>query len=128
MASGYVDFFELTKCNRTRANHDYKLYVKVTIINCYKYSFFIRIVNVWNNLPKDVVDAGSLTLFCDRLRIYMNINSVTIANTVVSMQMMFLILGLSFEIFFSVHDVLDSRFHTFSPLLWGIFYIRRDNF
>ena len=54
---------------------------------------------MWNNLPKDVVDAGSLTLFCDRLRIYMNINSLTIANTVVSMQMMFLILGLSFEIF-----------------------------
>ena len=29
----------------------------------------------------------------------MNINSVTIVNTVVSMQMMFLILGLCFEIF-----------------------------
>ena len=42
-------FFERTKCNRTRANHDYKLYVKVTIPNCYKYSFFVRIVNVWNN-------------------------------------------------------------------------------
>ena len=42
-------FFELTRCNRTRANHDYKLYVKVTIPNCYKYSFFVRIVNVWNN-------------------------------------------------------------------------------
>ena len=35
----------------------------------------------------------------------MNINSVTIVNTVVSTQMMFLILGLSFEIFFSVHNV-----------------------
>ena len=32
----FSDFFELTKCNRTRANHDYKLYVKVAIINCYK--------------------------------------------------------------------------------------------
>ena len=66
------DFLELTKCNRTRANHDYKL-VKVAILNCYKYSFFVRIVSAWNNLPKDVVHAGSLTLFRNRLRIYMNI-------------------------------------------------------
>ena len=64
----FSDFFELTKCNRTRANHDYKLYV-----NCYKYSFFVRIVNAWNNLPKDVVHAGSLTLFRNKLTIYMNI-------------------------------------------------------
>ena len=99
----FSDFFELTKCNQTRANHDYKLYVKVAILNCYKYSFFVRIVialeaqtyfrssllfrddrkyvcasqarivNAWNNLPKDVVNAGSLTLFRNRLRIYMNI-------------------------------------------------------
>ena len=32
----FSDFFELTNCNRTRANHDYKLYVKVAILNCYK--------------------------------------------------------------------------------------------
>ena len=99
----FSDFFELTKCNRIRANHDYKLYVKVAILNCYKYSFFVRIVraceaqtyfrlsllfrdnrkyvcasqarivNAWNNLPKDVVNAGSLTSFRNRLRIYMNI-------------------------------------------------------
>ena len=64
---------ELTRCNRTRANHDCKLYVKVAILNCYKYSFFVRIVSAWNNLPKDVVHAGPLTLLCSRLRIYMNI-------------------------------------------------------
>ena len=70
----FSDFFELTKCNRTRANHDYKLCVKVAILTCYKYSFFVRIVNVGNNLPKDAVHAGSLTLFRSRLRTYMNIN------------------------------------------------------
>ena len=43
------DFYEITMCNRPRANHDYKLYVKVAIPNCYIYSFFVRIVNVWNN-------------------------------------------------------------------------------
>ena len=70
----FSDFFELTKCNRTRANHDYKLYVKIAIVNCYKFSFFVRIVNMWNNLPKDIVHAGSLTLFRNRLKIYMNID------------------------------------------------------
>ena len=70
----FSDFSERTKCNRTRANHDYKLYVKVVILNCYKYSLFVRIVNVWSNLPKDVVHAGSLTLSRRRLRIYMNID------------------------------------------------------
>ena len=47
---------------------------KRAIINCYKFSFFVRIVNMWNNLPKDIVHAGSLTLFRNRLKIYMNID------------------------------------------------------
>ena len=70
----FSDFFELTKCNRTRANHDYQLYEKGAIINCHKYSFIVRIVNAWINLPKYVVHARSLTLFRNRLRIYMNID------------------------------------------------------
>ena len=44
----FSDFFEFTKCKRTTVNHDYKLYVKVAIINCYKCSFFVRIVNAEN--------------------------------------------------------------------------------
>ena len=45
----------------------------------------------------------------------MNINSVTIVNTVVSMQMMFLILGLSFEIFslFIMFKILDFTLFLF---------------
>ena len=62
----FSDFFELTKCNRTRTNHNYKLYVKVAILKCYKYSFFVRIVN----LRKDVVHAGSLIFFINTLTIY----------------------------------------------------------
>ena len=69
----FSHFFERSKCNQARANHDFKLYVKVAILNFYKYSFFVRVVNVWNNLPKDVVHAASLTLFRNRLGIYMNI-------------------------------------------------------
>ena len=34
----------------------------------------VRIVNAWNNLPKDVVHAGSPTLFRNRLRVYVNID------------------------------------------------------
>ena len=70
----FSDFFELTKCNGTRAKHVYELYVKFAILNCYNYSFFVWVINVWNNLPKDVVHTGSLTLFCNRLRIYINVN------------------------------------------------------
>ena len=40
----FEDFFELTKCSRTRGNPDYKLYVKTAIRNYYKYSFFVCIV------------------------------------------------------------------------------------
>ena len=70
----FSDFFELTKCYRARANHDSKLSVKVAILNCYQYSFFVRIVHAWNNFPKDVVHAGSTTLVRNRLRIYMDID------------------------------------------------------
>ena len=42
------------------------------------YSFFVQIVNSRNNLPKDVVHTGLLTLFCNRLRIYMNIDCMIV--------------------------------------------------
>ena len=50
-------------CNRTRANHDYRLYVKVAIPNCYIYSFFVRIVNVWDNSLKYDMQITFLILF-----------------------------------------------------------------
>ena len=40
----FLDFFEFANSTRTRANHDYKLYLKRAVCNCYKYSFFTRIV------------------------------------------------------------------------------------
>ena len=40
----FNDFFEFSKIKSTRANHNYKLYVKAARVNCYKHSFFIRIV------------------------------------------------------------------------------------
>ena len=90
----FSDFYEITMCNRTRASHDYRLYIKIAISNCDIYSFFVRIVNVCNN---------SLNY---------------------DMQITFLILFFSFQIFFSVYNVLlHSRFYICSLLFWGVFYI-----
>ena len=51
-----IDFHEHFSfaAGRTRG-HSYKLYVNCSRINCHKYHFFNRIVNVWNSLPSDVV-------------------------------------------------------------------------
>ena len=46
----FPDFFEFANSTRARANHDYKLYLRRAVSNCYKYSFFILIVRKWNDL------------------------------------------------------------------------------
>jgi hypothetical protein len=61
-------FFEYPKDNRTRANHKYKLYLKAAKINCYKYSFFVRIVSKWNNLPSEIVESNCPQQPTNRLR------------------------------------------------------------
>ena len=54
---------EFTMCNSTRANHPYRLYIKLAKCNLYKYSFFIRIVLDWNSLPGSIVDHLYMSLF-----------------------------------------------------------------
>ena len=44
----FEDFFDFAAIRSRRANHQYKLYVKPARLNCYKLSFFIRIVKLWN--------------------------------------------------------------------------------
>ena len=66
----FPDFFEFAYSTHTRANHDYKLYLRRVVCNCYKYSFFIRIVRKWNDLPGYVVHAESLSVFRDRSFFY----------------------------------------------------------
>ena len=34
----FLDFFEFANSTRTRANHDYKLYLKRAVCNCYKFN------------------------------------------------------------------------------------------
>ena len=63
-------FFEFSKVGSTRANHPFKLYVKSARLDCYKYSFFIRIVSKWNDLPRDIVEPESLHYFKNKLHHY----------------------------------------------------------
>ena len=37
--------------------------IKPTRLNCYKHSFFVRIVKLWNELLGDIVEADSFQLF-----------------------------------------------------------------
>ena len=59
-----IDFHEhfSFSTGRTRG-HSYKLYVNRSRINCHKYHFFNRIVNMWNSLPSDVVLLAKLCNF-----------------------------------------------------------------
>ena len=71
---GDFDFdFDFATTRSTRANHQYKLYVKPARLNCYKHSFFVRIVKLWNELPGDIVEADSFQLFKSKLKLYLNI-------------------------------------------------------
>ena len=69
----FLDFFEFANSTRTRANHDYTLYLKRAVCNFYRYSFFIGIVRKWNGLSGYIVHAESLSVFKTRLKIYLDI-------------------------------------------------------
>ena len=59
----FEDSFDFATTLSTRANHQYKLYVKSARLNCYKYSFFVRIVKLRSELPGDIVEADSYQHF-----------------------------------------------------------------
>ena len=66
----FSDFFEFAS-KRTRSNHNYKLQVKSANCNCYKYSFFVKIIREWNDLPANVVEIGNLRRFKTALNAYL---------------------------------------------------------
>ena len=72
----FEDFFEFTKLSTTRSNHKYKLYTKLARFNCYKFSFFVRVIPKRNNLPSCVVEAESFNIFKSRLKSYLDIQSI----------------------------------------------------
>ena len=59
----FEEFFEFAKVKSTGANHSYKLYCKLSRLNCFKHSFFNNVISHWNDLPRNVVEARSLDLF-----------------------------------------------------------------
>ena len=69
-----LDYFTFAHEYRPlRANDCFKLKSKLAKLNCYKYSF-IRIVNDWNNLPREVAESENLNVLKNRLkRFLMNI-------------------------------------------------------
>ncbi len=69
----FRDFVEFAS-KRTRSNHNYKLQVKSANCDCYKYSFFVKIIHEWNDLPANVVEVGNLRRFKIALKPYMCIS------------------------------------------------------
>ena len=76
----FQDFFQLAS-KRTKSNHNYKLKFQASSCNCYKYSFFVRIVKEWNDLPAWVVGAGNLACFKRSLGSFLNISSHFLFNS-----------------------------------------------
>ena len=56
-------FIFVDKFRQLRSNHCFKLKTRSAKLNSYKYSFFIRIINLWNNLPKEIAEADNLGTF-----------------------------------------------------------------
>ena len=72
----FSDYFELCKSTKTRSNHQYKIQTKLAKLNCHKYSFFVKIIKFWNNLPSNVIncyDSPNITKFELRLKNHMNV-------------------------------------------------------
>ena len=69
-SSCFSDFFEFAS-KLTRSNHNYKLQLKSANCNCYKYSFFVKIIREWNDLPANVVEIGNLKRFKIAFKSYM---------------------------------------------------------
>ena len=61
----FDDFFQLNR-NVTRG-HDYKLILPPFRLNIRKFSFAVRVAEVWNSLPRPTVSCASLSLFRSRL-------------------------------------------------------------
>lgn len=69
----FDEIFEYKHIKKTRANHKYTLYTKLPRINCYKHSFFVRIINQWNTLPSNVVEVDNLRKFKSQLMLHMDL-------------------------------------------------------
>ena len=39
-----------------RSNRQYKIQTKLTNLDCYNYSFFVKIIKFWNDLPSNIIN------------------------------------------------------------------------
>ena len=62
--------FMLTQANITRG-HNLMISKEQCKLDIKKYSFSQRVVNTWNKLPTDCVNATNVNLFKNRLEIYL---------------------------------------------------------
>ena len=73
--NGYEDvdrnmFFKLKESRRTRG-HKVALVKEQYRLDMRKYSFSQRVINEWNKLPNDCVNASSVNMFKNRIYRYM---------------------------------------------------------
>ena len=69
-------YFGLCKSTKMRSNYQYKIQTKLAKLNCYKYSFFVKIIKFWNDLPSNVInchDSPNINKFELRLKNHMNV-------------------------------------------------------
>ena len=71
IVNGYVDidrnmFFKLKECSRTRG-HKAALVKEQFRLDIRKYSFSQRVINEWNKLSNDCVNASSVNMFKNRM-------------------------------------------------------------
>jgi len=62
-----TDFFTIVYDHTTRSN-SLKLFVRSSRVNCRQHFFAVRVIDVWNSLPEDVVSAKQLSSFVNRLK------------------------------------------------------------
>ena len=70
----FNDYFECCRSKNTRANHPFKIQTKSARINAFKYSFFVRIIKEWNNLPNTTSTTLNANRFKSSLKKGMNIH------------------------------------------------------
>lgn len=63
----YELFDFVDKYRLLRFSYCFKFKMKFVKLNCYKYFFFFCIVNLWNNLRKEIVEVKDLRIFRNKL-------------------------------------------------------------
>ena len=72
----FSEYFKTCGSTKTRSNYQYKMQTKLENLNCYKYSFFVKILKFWNDLPSNVVnchDCPNINKCKLRLKNHLNI-------------------------------------------------------